>query len=199
MWCLRMRSAFKSGAFDPADCDTEMCLSMATSPCAQSCVGADGSFARGRVVRARARGDAMVHFDAFCDGTWTPALPAAVGAVKDGDDDAAYAAAKALGADGGNDVDDRKRSTIDDGEERPAAGLPDPLRQPVRVLDDAAAARGRPREHDQSLRALGGEAAVRSRSSKTASSMRDPRKWRPPVASDAPRSPTQASEEQYQT
>ncbi|KAH8063406.1 voltage-gated potassium channel [Aureococcus anophagefferens] len=60
---------------------------------------------RGRVVRA-VRWDAMVHFDAFCDGTWTPALPAAVGAVKDGDDDAAYAAAKALGADGGNDVDD---------------------------------------------------------------------------------------------
>ncbi|KAH8093695.1 voltage-gated potassium channel [Aureococcus anophagefferens] len=48
----------------------------------------------------------MVHFDAFCDGTWTPALPAAVGAVKDGDDDAAYAAAKALGAGGGNGVGD---------------------------------------------------------------------------------------------
>ncbi|KAH8043865.1 voltage-gated potassium channel [Aureococcus anophagefferens] len=52
----------------------------------------------------------MVHFDA-CDGTWTPALPAAVGAVKDGDDDAAYAAAKALGAGGGDASTTRTRST----------------------------------------------------------------------------------------
>lgn len=105
MWCERMSTGFKSGVLRPEDCETEMCLSMATSECAKACTNEDGSYTAAGWFEPCAW-DAMAHVDAFCDGTWEPSLPEDVDAVETGDDDAAYAATKANGADGINDVPD---------------------------------------------------------------------------------------------